>query len=212
MKKCPNCGNVIENDNAKFCRKCGAKQPDMEIINKESTNVEIKNENDGDILVDTSKISRKYDGCHSSFENKSIIDPVSDSVISPITESENKGFWGYVKTCFLKYAVFNGRARRKEYWFFCLFNIIVSFILGAVDGFMGLTGSEIGLGVLGGFYSLAVFIPSLAVSVRRLHDIGKSGWNYMFIIIPIVGAILILIWFCTEGEHGINKWGPDPKM
>lgn len=116
----------------------------------------------------------------------------------------------YLK-CWKQYADFSGRARRKEYWMFVLFNIIVAIIAGIIDGVLGLINPEIGLGVFGGLYSLAVFIPSIAVAVRRLHDIGKSGLYYLLGLIPLVGAIVLLIWFCTEGEHGANKWGEDPK-
>jgi len=95
------------------------------------------------------------------------------------------------------YAEFKGRARRSEYWYFFLFNLIISMVLGFVDVF-----SEIGF--LGNIYTLAVFIPSLAVGVRRMHDVGKSGW---FLLIPIYNFILAL----TEGEKGENKYGEDPK-
>ena len=98
-----------------------------------------------------------------------------------------------------KYAVFEGRARRSEYWYFVLFNFIFSFVLGFIDGIMG---SE--LGMFGLIYSLAVLVPSIAVAVRRMHDVGKSGW---FILIPIYNLILAL----TEGDVGSNKYGPDPK-
>lgn len=117
----------------------------------------------------------------------------------------------YLK-CWKQYADFSGRARRKEYWMFVLFNIIVAIIAGIIDGVLGLINPEIGLGIFGGLYSLAVLIPSIAVAVRRLHDIGKSGWYYLLGLIPIVGTIVLLIWFCTEGEHGVNKWGEDPKL
>lgn len=116
----------------------------------------------------------------------------------------------YLK-CLQQYADFEGRARRKEYWMFVLFNFIIGFVLGIIDGLFGWLSPEIGLGVLGGIYSLAVIIPSLAVGVRRLHDIGKSGWAYFIILIPIVGAIILLVWFCREGVSGNNEWGEDPK-
>lgn len=116
----------------------------------------------------------------------------------------------YLK-CLKQYADFRGRARRKEYWMFVLFNVIIAFVFGCIDGLLGWTDPEIGLGVLGGIYTLAVFIPGLAVGVRRLHDIGKSGWNYFFVLIPIVGPIMLLVWFFTEGESDSNAWGEDPK-
>ncbi len=95
---------------------------------------------------------------------------------------------------------------------FVLFNFIVAMVLGLVDGFLGFTNEVIGLGVLGGLYSLAAFIPGLAVAVRRLHDVGKSGWFYFLFLIPVIGAIVLLVWFCTEGERCTNKWGENPKL
>ena len=109
----------------------------------------------------------------------------------------------YLK-CLKQYADFSGRARRTEYWMFALFNVIISVVLSIIDNFAG-------TGYLGMIYSLAVLIPGLAVCVRRLHDIGKSGWYYFIGLIPIIGAIILLVWFCTEGEPQSNAWGPDPK-
>lgn len=118
----------------------------------------------------------------------------------------------YLK-CLKQYFDFSGRARRKEYWLFCLFNIIFAIILEIIDTVTGLTFSVniFELGILGTSYALLLLIPGLAVCVRRLHDIGKSGWFYLIGLIPLVGAIIVLIWFCKEGEHKTNKWGPDPK-
>ena len=94
---------------------------------------------------------------------------------------------------------------------FVLFNFIIAFALGVVDGLCGWVSPEVGLGALGGIYTLAVFIPGLAVAVRRLHDIGKSGWNLLLGIIPLVGAIVLLVWFCRDGERMSNAWGANPK-
>lgn len=95
------------------------------------------------------------------------------------------------------YATFSGRARRSEYWYFCLFSSLLSITL-AIIGYL------IGLEFLDSIYSLAVLLPSLAVGVRRMHDVGKSGW---FILIPIYNIILA----CTDGDHGSNEYGADPK-
>ena len=97
-----------------------------------------------------------------------------------------------------KYAVFTGRARRAEYWYFTLFNIIVAFGIGLVDVWLFKRQ------VFGSLYSLAMLIPGIAVAVRRMHDVDKSGW---FVLIPIYNLILA----CTEGTHGPNEYGPDPK-
>ncbi len=106
-------------------------------------------------------------------------------------------------TVLKKYAVFSGRARRKEYWMFVLFNFIIGFILGVIEGITGINpGSN--AGILGSIYTLAILIPSIAVAVRRMHDVGKSGW---FVLIPIYSLILTVI----EGDKGNNRFGPDPK-
>ncbi len=108
-------------------------------------------------------------------------------------------------TVLRKYAEFSGRARRKEYWFFVLFNIIISFVLGFVDGFAGLGG------VLGGIYALAVLIPSIAVGVRRLHDTGRSGWWLLIGLVPIIGVIVLIVFMVGDSESGSNQYGPNPK-
>src|SRR5690554_355062 len=88
-----------------------------------------------------------------------------------------------------QYSDFNGRARRKEYWMFVLFNMIFAFIAIVLDNLMGLTIGEIGYGPLYGLYALIVLIPGLAVGVRRLHDTGKSGWMMLLVFIPLIGGI-----------------------
>jgi len=103
------------------------------------------------------------------------------------------------------YVNFEGRARRSEYWYFFLFNILASMVLGAVDGALGfITPGAMNTGILGGIYSLAVLLPSIAVGVRRMHDVGKSGW---FLLIPIYNLVLA----CTAGDQGANEYGTDPK-
>ena len=106
-------------------------------------------------------------------------------------------------TVLQKYVQFSGRARRSEYWYFALFSSLISLVVILIDGAMS-SGSQTGGGILYSLYSLAILLPSLAVGVRRMHDVGKSGW---FLLIPIYNLILA----CTEGEHGANKYGPDPK-
>lgn len=95
------------------------------------------------------------------------------------------------------YATFSGRARRKEYWMFFLFNMIFSFIFGFICGLIGVPE-------LANLYTLVVLLPSIAVAVRRMHDVGKSGW---FILIPIYNFVLAV----TEGDKGDNEYGADPK-
>lgn len=124
----------------------------------------------------------------------------------------------YLKVVRDNYANFNGRARRKEYWMFTLVNLIIgSIILRSIDMMFGLTiGPTEGVpwysqnGTLSSIYSLAVLIPGLAVSVRRLHDIGKSGWNLLWIL-TCIGIFYVLYLHIVEGDQGQNEYGPDPK-
>jgi uncharacterized membrane protein YhaH (DUF805 family) len=110
-----------------------------------------------------------------------------------------------------KYAVFEGRARRKEYWFFVLFNIIFAMVLAFLDGMFGTFDAESGFGVLSGIYGLAVLIPGIAVTFRRLHDTDRSGWWWLILFIPLIGAIVILVFMVIDGTSGQNQYGPDPK-
>ena len=109
------------------------------------------------------------------------------------------------------YAVFSGRARRKEYWFYVLFNAIFAIIAMIIDNVLGLTFQDIGYGPVYTLYVLATLIPSIAVSVRRLHDIGKSGWYLLVGLIPCVGGIILLVFDVTAGDVRENEYGADPK-
>ena len=105
-----------------------------------------------------------------------------------------------------KYAVFSGRARRKEYWMFFLFNIIIAIVIGVVEGIVGSPG------VIGLIYSLAVLIPGIAVTIRRLHDTGRTGWWILIGFVPIIGAIVLLVFMVLEGDSGQNDYGANPKL
>jgi uncharacterized membrane protein YhaH (DUF805 family) len=103
-----------------------------------------------------------------------------------------------------KYAVFSGRARRKEYWMFFLFNCIVSFVIGFVFGFIG---RILGVGLsspIMSIYTLAVLTPGIAVAIRRMHDTGRSGW---YVLVPLLN----LVYLCQDSEPGENAYGPNPK-
>ena len=110
-----------------------------------------------------------------------------------------------------KYSVFSGRARRKEYWLYSLFSLIIALVLGFIDGAAGLADAQSGYGPLGGLYTLAVLIPSIAVSVRRLHDTDHSGWWLFIVLVPLIGAIVLLIFMVRDSQQGQNQYGPNPK-
>lgn len=116
----------------------------------------------------------------------------------------------YLK-CWQHYADFSGRARRKEYWMFTLVNTIVAFVISLILGIIVRLTGILALSYLSYIYTLAVLVPSLAVCVRRLHDVGKSGWMYLIGLIPIVGWIWLIVLFCTDSQKGSNQWGNNPK-
>lgn len=112
----------------------------------------------------------------------------------------------YIDALRYKYADFSGRARRSEYWYFVLFNFLAYIILFTI----GFAFGEYGI-FLVAIYALGIIIPSLAIVVRRLHDVGKSGWFYFISLIPLIGGIWLLVLLCTDSEPGRNKWGYNPK-
>jgi len=127
----------------------------------------------------------------------------------------------WVLEVFSKYAVFTGRARRKEYWYWYLFNFLISLLIVAASMVITLTyESETNNGI-GGFslffnllsllYSLGIFIPNLAVTVRRLHDTNRSGWTFFISLIPLIGGIILLVYLVEDGTPGDNQYGPNPK-
>jgi uncharacterized membrane protein YhaH (DUF805 family) len=109
------------------------------------------------------------------------------------------------------YADFSGRARRTEYWMFTLVNALISFALVVLDALFGTLDVEAGVGLFSTIYALAVLIPSLAVSVRRLHDTGRSGWWLLIAIIPLIGGIVLFVFTVMDSEPGRNDYGPYPK-
>ena len=115
-------------------------------------------------------------------------------------------------TALKKYATFSGRAQRAEYWYFVLFYILLFFGLSIIDNVTGSFDAETGMGLLGGILSLALLIPSIAVSVRRLHDTGRSGWWLLIALIPLVGAIVLFVFTVQDSNSGANSYGPNPKI
>lgn len=105
-----------------------------------------------------------------------------------------------IQAGFQNYVNFSGRALRSEYWFWFLFAVLAQVVLTIVDLVSG-------IGLLALLFSLACLLPGLAVSVRRLHDLDKSGWFLFIAAIPIVGAIILIVWFCQEGTRGANRFG-----
>lgn len=110
-----------------------------------------------------------------------------------------------------KYAVFSGRAQRSEYWYFFLFYFLLAVAAAILDGLVESFSRHAGMGVFSGILALGLLLPSLAVSVRRLHDIDRSGWWLLIAVIPLFGAIVLLVFTAKDSQPGSNRFGPNPK-
>lgn len=110
-----------------------------------------------------------------------------------------------------KYSDFSGRSRRKEYWYFILVSLLISIPLLIIDNMTGTFNAQVGLGLLSGIFSLAILFPSVAVTVRRLHDTGRSGWWFLIAFVPIVGDIVLIVFMVLDSQPGANEYGASPK-
>ena len=128
--------------------------------------------------------------------------------IKPENEKSAMTFLESIKAVLTNYVGFTGRAGRAEFWWFTLFSFIVSTVFNFLDGG---NGSSF-FGIVATLASLALLLPSIAVSVRRLHDIGRSGWYLLFIFIPLVGAILLIVWWARRGDDIGNAYGEAPAI
>jgi len=123
-----------------------------------------------------------------------------------------------VRTCLRKYVTFSGRAQRSEYWWFILFVVTVNFALTLLDSALFGSVETYGSGfsattdtpVFSGIFNLLVLLPTVSAVVRRLHDVNRSVWWYLIVLIPLIGAIMMLVWLASKGTVGQNRFGPDP--
>ncbi len=113
----------------------------------------------------------------------------------------------FINTVKTKYVDFNGRAARAEFWYFMLFYVIIAILLSLVDSFLFSSGADKSSSLLSSIFSLALFLPSLAVSIRRLHDIGKTGWWVLISLVPLIGFIVLLIFYVKDSQPGTNEYG-----
>ena len=114
-----------------------------------------------------------------------------------------------IKTCFSKYATFKGRASRSEYWWWTLFNILLGILIGVILGLSG--ASEDTVDIVSSIFALLMLLPNIAVSVRRIHDSGRSGWWWWIILVPLAGPIFFLFLLVAKSQEGDNKYGEYPN-
>ena len=117
----------------------------------------------------------------------------------------------FIEALTRKYATFAGRARRKEYWYFILFYCIALFVLVVIDLVAGTFSEEAEIGLFSGLFVLATIVPSIAVTVRRLHDTDRSGWWILISFVPLVGALVLLVFMVLDSQPGANRFGENPK-
>ena len=125
--------------------------------------------------------------------------------------SPKLSFTDAVRQVFNKYATFKGRARRSEYWWFVLFYSLVLIAAAVLDNLFGINFEYSFYGAIYCIAALVLFLPNLTVTVRRLHDINKSGWNILWGIIPLIGSILLIVWCCQDSQAEANQYGESPK-
>ena len=157
--------------------------------------------------------SGSYTGADSSYGSTGSYSGGSYSGSSAVSSDPVPGpnFMEAVQTCFSKYATFSGRARRSEYWYFTLFHVLAFMILGIIGNMIFGSPEGGGSNMLQNIFSLATFIPGLAVSCRRLHDIGKSGKWILISLVPVIGWIVLLVFEIKDSEPGENQYGRSPK-
>lgn len=206
MKYCKNCGAEL-NENAVVCIKCGVLVGEG---NKFCPNCGAEPDPLAAICV---KCGYELKPLKS---NGVIIHQYADFRTSDTVNHDSDFVWA-IKTCFAKYSIFSGRARRKEFWYwylFICFTTIFAFLMSSLLALI-FAASDMGGGdifiILNGIWSLVIFLPNLAVTVRRLHDVGHSGWYFLISCIPVIGIILLLVALCTDSVDD-NKYGQNPKL
>ena len=117
-----------------------------------------------------------------------------------------------VRSVLSNYATFSGRARRSEFWWFYLFTVLVVIVTSILDAALGTRTNMAGYGIITIIAELALLLPSLAVGVRRLHDTGRSGWWLLIALIPVVGTIILIVFFVLDSQQGANKYGLSPTQ
>lgn len=207
--KCMECGHIVSS-NAISCPQCGAPLKSEWAQNRQYKNPYAGN----DFYQYPSNRQMKHAGCdtqNSYAQDDSSYSPHSDHWT---LDYPRVTYREAVSACFSKYATFSGRARRSEYWFWWLFNILISISICCFLGVFLADDNEGAIGVLviiSILYSLVVFLPGLAVLVRRLHDIGKRGSNVFWLLLPIVGWIMMFAWLLRDSDSFENEYGPSPK-
>lgn len=213
MRSCPKCKNVIENDNAKFCKKCGCKLKPIStkeqekiitghLIPEESA---IRRDSDSGIILGSNMPLSSNKHTHDSqkqnqyTQNSNQKKPQHSSVAKKMT------MFNAVKTSFSKYVKFEGKASRSEYWYFWLFCFCIETIPIILAFIIDKDVISLSLLAVSFLYCIVSFLPMLSAAIRRLHDIGKSGAYFFISFIPFVGGLILLYFLCQKGNEKIDR-------
>ena len=213
MRTCPKCKNVIDNDNAKFCKKCGCKL--KPISTKEQEKIitgylipeepAIRRDSDSGIILGSNMPSSSSKYNHDSMkqnqytQNKNQKKPHLASVAQKMT------LFNAVKTCFSKYVKFEGKASRCEYWYFWFFSFCIESIPIILAFIIDKDVISLSLLAVSLLYSIVSFLPMLSAAIRRLHDVGKSGAYFFVSFIPFVGGLILLYFLCQKGNENFDR-------
>lgn len=217
MGFCENCGMQIADD-AKFCENCGA--PHMQAVSQQASEHASQAEQTQSYSYgqpeQQSAASSSYAGstynAGNTYGTDSTYNTGSNSYSGYTSDPlPMMGFTEAVQTCLSKYIDFSGRARRSEYWFFTLFVCIAQMVLGFAGNMIFGAPENGGTNMLQNLFSLAVFLPSVAVFWRRMHDIGRTGLWFLLNLVPFIGQIVLLVFECTDSQPGENQFGMSPK-
>lgn len=212
MKICKTCGAKL-NDDAAFCYICGGNSEQADTMKTpidfdDTEETSVLNDNSLDEETTVLNDNNPYQNMYSQPPVQAYENPYykqdyqkSNNQSAHANMVEKPSF----KDCYIKfwknYTNFSGRARRSEYWYVVLANVLVSLV--SMIPYVG--------PVIGGLYTIAVLVPTLALMVRRLHDLGKNWYYIFFALIPLAGQIILLVWFCTDSQVGTNEFGKNPK-
>lgn len=219
-KNCKACGAEIDVA-AKYCKYCGAENPEMGTPLSNADVMSAGASSGVSYAANTTRVAEEAFGTEAKSSAPVVAFPASGAGAAGAAADPYAGYVASPKMTFSesfnsvlhKYADFKGRARRSEYWWWALVSGIVSGIGSSFSNAYTQNG-----GLINGLFtfvffllSLAIVVPSIAVAVRRLHDLGKSGWFYLFCLIPLVGPIILIVWFVGDGKPEENMYGPSPK-